>query len=115
VDTNPGCNIVDFQILPGLQSFCISCAIAIASIFLLQTSWFVAFLALDEKRIEEKRNGLIPCISHEKWKPSKWSQSGMTTQMIAIAVKMYKIKLTQVIESHNLVENILFHVSTIFL
>jgi hypothetical protein len=91
--------------LPGLQSFCISCAIAIASIFLLQTSWFVAFLALDEKRIEEKRNGLIPCISHKQWLPSKWSQGGLTTQMIAIAVKMYKIKLMQVIESYILIEN----------
>jgi hypothetical protein len=82
--------------LPGLHSFCISCAIAITSIFILQTSWFVAFLALDEKRIEEKRNGLIPCISHKKWFPSKWSQSGMTTQVMVQAAKLYKMKLTQV-------------------
>ena len=33
-----------FQILPGLQSFCVAAAVAIGSIYLLQSSWFVAWL-----------------------------------------------------------------------
>jgi hypothetical protein len=70
---------------------------AIAAIFILQTSWFVAFLSLDEKRIEEKRDALFPCIIHKKWSASKWSHSGLTTQMFAKAAKIYKIKVTQVI------------------
>ena len=37
-----------FTILPGLQSFCVCCAFAIAAIFLLQSSWFVAWLAIDQ-------------------------------------------------------------------
>ena len=40
--------ILSFQILPGLKVFCISSAIAIAAIFILQASWFVAFLTLDQ-------------------------------------------------------------------
>ena len=40
------------QILPGLQAFCIACAIAIAAIFILQTTWFVAWMTIDEMRIE---------------------------------------------------------------
>ena len=44
-----------FQILPGLQAFCVSCAIAIGSIFLLQVSWFVAFFVLDQRRVEDRR------------------------------------------------------------
>jgi hypothetical protein len=83
--------------LPGLQLFCISCAIAIAAIFILQTSWFVAFMTLDEKRMEEKRNGLIPCTIHKKWSTSKWSKSGMTTQVMEKAAKLYTLNLIQVI------------------
>lgn len=63
-------------ILPGLQAFCISCAFAIGAIYVLQASWFVACLSLDEKRISEKRNALCPaCIKYpETWEPSKSSQ-----------------------------------------
>ena len=50
---------MSLQILPGLQAFCIACAIAIASIFILQTSWFVAWMTIDEMRIEV-RNVLVP-------------------------------------------------------
>merc|ERR1712096_288256 len=39
-------------IMPGLQSFCISSAFAIGVIYLLQASWFVAWLSVDEKRIK---------------------------------------------------------------
>ena len=54
------------QILPGLQAFCISCAIALASVFLLQTSWFVAYVTLDQKRIADRRDGCFPCIKHKE-------------------------------------------------
>ena len=50
--------------MPGLQSFCVTTAIGLGSIFLLQISWFAAWLSLDEKRIEAGRNGLIPCFHH---------------------------------------------------
>ena len=43
---------MSLQILPGLQAFCIACAIAIAAIFILQTTWFVAWMTIDEMRIE---------------------------------------------------------------
>ena len=63
-------------ILPGLQAFCISCAFAIGAIYLLQASWFVACLALDEKRIKERKNAFCPtCITYpETWQPSEASQ-----------------------------------------
>ena len=38
-----------FTILPGLQSFCVCCAFAIGAIFLLQSSWFVAWLTIDQE------------------------------------------------------------------
>ncbi|XP_043281988.1 NPC intracellular cholesterol transporter 1-like [Venturia canescens] len=63
-------------ILPSLQSFCIYAAVGVMMTFLLQVTFFVAFFTLDMKRVESKRNGVIPCIVHEKYeliylKPSK--------------------------------------------
>jgi len=55
-----------FTIMPGLQAFCVSAAICIALIFLLQTSWFVAWLSLDQQRIENRKHGIIPCVTVEK-------------------------------------------------
>ena len=40
----------------------------------LKITWFVAFVTLDQKRIKGRRNALIPCIVHNDWTPSKWSQ-----------------------------------------
>ena len=36
--------------MPGLQSFCVAVAIGLGSIYILQVSWFAAWLSLDEKR-----------------------------------------------------------------
>lgn len=56
--------------MPGLQYFCICSAIGLGVIFLLQVSWFVAWMSLDEKRIESGRDGVLPCIVHRDYQPS---------------------------------------------
>merc|ERR1719188_436824 len=38
-------------ILPGLQMFCVTSAMAIAIIYVLQCTWFIAWLSLDQQRI----------------------------------------------------------------
>lgn len=48
-------------IMPGLRAFCVSAAICIALIFCLQVSWFVAWVTLDQQRIEQKKHGIFPC------------------------------------------------------
>ena len=50
-------------IMPGLSSFCMTAAICILFIFLLQTSWTVAWLSLDQARIERGQHGVFPCIT----------------------------------------------------
>ena len=50
----------------GLQSFCIYASIGLGCIFFLQVSWLLAWLVLDEKRIRENKNGLLPCIVPRK-------------------------------------------------
>ena len=52
--------------MPGLESFCVCTAIGLGSIYLLQVSWFVAWMTLDEQRVENARNALLPCISHSR-------------------------------------------------
>ena len=52
--------------MPGLQSFCVCTAIALASIYILQLTWFTAWLVIDERRKEAGRNGLLPCITHQE-------------------------------------------------
>ena len=55
------------QNIPGLQSFCVFASIGLACIFLLQISWFVAWLVLDERRIRDNKNGILPCcITHQQ-------------------------------------------------
>merc|ERR1712128_104489 len=48
-------------IMPGLRAFCVSAAICIAWIFCLQVSWFIAWVTLDQRRIEQKKHGIFPC------------------------------------------------------
>ena len=47
---------------------------AIAVIFILQASWFVAWMSLDQVRIDANRNSFFPWIIHEKFKPSECSK-----------------------------------------
>jgi len=54
-----------FTNMPGLQSFCIYASIGLGCIFFLQVSWLLAWLVLDEKRIRDNKNGLLPCIIHQ--------------------------------------------------
>ena len=56
--------VLSFQQMPGLQSFCVCTAVALASIYLLQLTWFTAWLVIDERRKEAGRDGLLPCLVH---------------------------------------------------
>ncbi len=62
--------------MPGLQSFCIYAGIGIIAVFLLQSTFFVACFAVDQKRLEDRRNGFFPWIkySESEFTPSAWSQ-----------------------------------------
>jgi len=54
------------SIMPGLESFCVSTAFGLAAIFLLQITWFVAWMSLDEERVLARRDGVLPCIIHKE-------------------------------------------------
>ena len=52
--------------MPALQSFCLYCAVGIFLVYILQATFFTAFLALDLRRIRANRNSFLPCIKHKK-------------------------------------------------
>ena len=79
--------------MPGLESFCVCTAIGLGSIYLLQISWFVAWMSLDERRIAAGRNGLIPCIAQKKYKPNDTSKPTHGD----VVVKKYSTILSSVI------------------
>ncbi|XP_076549025.1 patched-related protein 9 isoform X2 [Osmia lignaria lignaria] len=56
-------------ILPSLQSFCIYAAFGVLLTFLFQITFYVAFFTLDARRVESKRNSIVPCIIHENFTP----------------------------------------------
>eukprot|EP00092_Neocalanus_flemingeri_P008175 GFUD01008815.1.p1 GENE.GFUD01008815.1~~GFUD01008815.1.p1 ORF type:complete len:989 (+),score=163.46 GFUD01008815.1:223-3189(+) len=64
-------------VLPALQSFCIFCAVGLIVVYILQATWFVAWFSIDQRRIEEQRNGSIMCIKHKDFKPNKFSQKNI--------------------------------------
>ena len=82
---------------PALQSFCISAAFAIAAIYLFQTTWFVAWMALDQIRVEQRRNGFIPFIVHKNWEPSAWSQKDIGAQVTTNFARLFELRIFQVL------------------
>ena len=60
--------------LPSLQSFCIYAAVGILAVYFIQATWFVAWFTLDQRRIEARRDGLVPCYTHRDWTPNECSQ-----------------------------------------
>ena len=55
-----------FQVLPALFSFCIYCGVGVMIVYILQATYFVAFLTMDAQRIRAHRNAFLPCISMAK-------------------------------------------------
>ena len=97
-----------FQILPGLESFCAYCAIGIGAIYLFQCSWFVAWLSLDQRRIEARRDGLIPCcLVHKDWNPSthrnqdNWTRNAFTYFANLVKNKIFKVSKPLTYFLHN--------------
>ena len=82
--------------MPGLQSFCVCTAIALGCIYILQVSWFVAWLVLDEKRILSRRNGLIPCISHKDKNSKSGDKVDVSAKVVEIFSKLLPSRIYQV-------------------
>eukprot|EP00095_Tigriopus_kingsejongensis_P003657 maker-scaffold11_size778918-snap-gene-1.12 protein:Tk03657 transcript:maker-scaffold11_size778918-snap-gene-1.12-mRNA-1 annotation:"hypothetical protein DAPPUDRAFT_306990" len=66
------------QVLPSLRSYSLYTATGIAATYVLQVTFFVAWLAIDQKRIDDKRDGACCWVVHgDQWKPNKLSQRSL--------------------------------------
>jgi hypothetical protein len=88
-----GLSFFTFQAMPGLQSFCVCTALGLASIYLLQVGWFVAWLAVDEERIRAAKNGIAPCVRHKTWAEDESDQSEHKT-VVQWVVSWYRALLS---------------------
>ena len=52
-------------VLPALQSFCLYASVGIVAIYFFQCTFFVAWMSIDQRRIEQNRNGCLPCYVHK--------------------------------------------------
>ena len=82
-------------VFPSLKSLCVSAAIAIGAIYLFQTSWFIAWMVLDQRRVEQKRNGFVPIVVHKDWQPPKWTQKDVGKIMMTKMAKLMRLPIFQ--------------------
>lgn len=68
-------------ILPSLQSFCLFASICIFMTYIFVATFFVAILTLDERRLQQNRNGCIPCIKH-KGQTDLWCEPNLMLRSI---------------------------------
>lgn len=59
-------------VIPSLSTFCVYASIGVFALYILQATYFTACVALDEKRIDDKRNAFLPCYTHKDYRPNKY-------------------------------------------
>ena len=65
--------IYRFQVIPALSTFCIYAAIGVFALYILQATYFVACLTLDQRRVDAKRDACIMCYTHsEDYRPNRY-------------------------------------------
>ena len=70
--------VYKLQVIPALSTFCIYATIGVFALYILQTTYFVACLTLDQRRVDAKRNACILCYTHkEDYKPNRCYRFGV--------------------------------------
>ncbi|CAL4069058.1 unnamed protein product [Meganyctiphanes norvegica] len=69
--------------LPALRSFCIYASVGIFAVYILQATFFLAWLIKDEQRMKEHKHGLLWFIKLENWKPSSCSKRDLLNEFFA--------------------------------
>ena len=83
------------QILKGLRYFCVSCALGIGAIYFLMITWFLAWMTIDQKRMEDKRNAFAPCVKYEEWQPNEASQKGYMKKGLNYLGRILEFRVSQ--------------------
>ena len=62
-------------VLPALQSFCIYASVGIVATFIFQSTFFLAWFSLDQRRQESGRNACCCCFVHTNYQPPSSSDT----------------------------------------
>lgn len=73
-----------------------TCAISVFAIYVLQASWFAAWMSLDNKRIDARRDGWIWCIQYKDWQPWACSRREHGRQNMKAFAKVLRNKFVKV-------------------
>ena len=83
--------------MPALKSFCIFCSVGLIVVYILQATWFVAWFSIDQRRIEQKRNGTLPCFKHKNFKPNEFSQKNILQTIFKAISKIIVVPTMKVL------------------
>ena len=91
------------SILPALGNFCLYAALGIFAVFLQMASFFLAWLVIDQRRIDARRDGILCCTKKEEdWVPNECSQNSfmdMIFRMYANAIVTNPVKVVVLLMS----------------
>ncbi|XP_068204511.1 patched domain-containing protein 3-like isoform X1 [Palaemon carinicauda] len=80
-------------VLPALRSFCLYAAVGIAAVYAFQATFFVAWFALDQQRLEDKRHGFLWFWKPKNWTPNQCSQKDICQTFFHDVYAKYLFKL----------------------
>ncbi|CAB4003433.1 patched domain-containing 3-like, partial [Paramuricea clavata] len=81
-------------IIPGLQSFCFYAALGIFCDYILQTTFFVAWLSIDARRSDKRRDGCCCCcILPQDYKPNECGEKSYLQRFYEKVVGNVVVKL----------------------
>lgn len=85
------------KVLPSLSSYSLFTAIGILFTYFLQSTYFVAWLAIDQARIDAHRDGMFCCKSYgPDWEPSACSQRSFLQDGFRVVGKALQNKVVKV-------------------
>ena len=66
------------SVLPALGNFCAYASMGIFAVFLQMITFFLAWLVIDQRRIDDKRDGIFCCVKKDvDWTPNVCSQKSV--------------------------------------
>ena len=74
--------------VPALKSFCIYCGLGIFVVYIFQITWFTAWLVIDQRRVQARRNACFPCIKMKENDKSDPDQVSILNFMIYATKQM---------------------------
>ncbi|RUS80143.1 hypothetical protein EGW08_012100 [Elysia chlorotica] len=105
-------------IIPALRSFCVYAAFGVATLYILQATFFTAFVSIDLRRRQKERDAcLFACLSHPSppYIPNECSKKQLVPLFfkhgLARAISKWPVKVTVLLISGALISTCIYGVT----